>query len=461
VTPPTDRPIVLVSNRGPLTFEAGPDGSLQARRGAGGLVSGIGPLVAGTGATWIAAAITDGDRAAAEQGLVEAEGFRARLLPLDPETYRRFYDVVSNEVLWFAHHGLWDGAHAPTFDRSWAAAWEAYRAVNAAFADAVAQAAPQGAVVLVQDYHLCLVARALRSSRPDLTCVHFSHTPFAPPAWLDELPTAVHRELLEGMAAHAACGFHTERWAADFTASARELAGLDPRTFVSPLASDPTDIRGVAAGTECAARLAELEARVGDLAVIGRVDRMELTKNLVRGFQAYGELLEDHPEHRERVVFVAGAYPSRTGVPAYGAYRARVHEVVDEVNERFGTASWTPILLDVEDDHPASVALLRRADVLLVNPIRDGLNLVASEGALVSDRDSVLVLSPEAGAWEQLHEPAVEAHPFDVSGTAAALHDALTMPADERRDRAARLRAIVEARTPAHWLEDNLAAADG
>ena len=461
MTPPHDRPIVLVSNRGPVTFDAGPDGSLLARRGAGGLVSGIGPLVAGTDATWIAAAITDGDRAAAEQGLVEAEGFRARLLPLDPETYRRFYDVVSNEVLWFAHHGLWDGAHTPTFDRSWAAAWEAYRVVNAAFADAVAEAAPEGAVVLVQDYHLCLVAQRLRASRPDLTCVHFSHTPFAPPAWLAELPTAVHRELLEGMAAHAACGFHTERWAADFTASARELAGLEPRTFVSPLASDPADIRGVAASPECAARLAELEARVGDLAVIGRVDRMELTKNLVRGFQAYGELLEDHPEHREQVVFVAGAYPSRTGVPAYGAYRARVHEVVDEVNERFGTASWTPILLDVEDDHPASVALLRRADVLLVNPIRDGLNLVASEGALVSDRDSVLVLSPEAGAWERLHEPAVEVHPFDVSGTAAALHEALTMPAEARRDRAARLRAIVEARTPAHWLEDNLAAADG
>jgi trehalose 6-phosphate synthase len=179
----------------------------------------------------------------------------------------------------------------------------------------------------------------------------------------------------------------------------------------------------------------------------------------VRGFQAFGELLEEHPEHRERVVFVAGAYPSRTGVPAYGAYRARVHEVVDEVNVRFGTASWTPILLDVEDDHPASVALLRRADVLLVNPIRDGLNLVASEGALVSDRDGVLVLSPEAGAWERLHEPAVPVHPFDVSGTADALHVALTLPAAERQERAAHLRALVEARTPADWLADNLAAA--
>ena len=461
MTAPSSRPIVLVSNRGPVTFDAAPDGRLEARRGAGGLVSGIGPLVAGTGATWIAAAISEGDRVAAERGMVEAEGFRARLLALDPETYRLAYDVVSNEVLWFAHHGLWDGATTPTFDRSWPAAWDAYRAVNAAFADAVADAAPPDAVVLVQDYHLCLVAARLRATRPDVACVHFSHTPFAPPAWLSELPTAVQADLLQGMAAHVACGFHTERWAADFTASARDLAGLDPVTFVSPLASDPADIRGVASSPECAAALTALEGRVGDRTVIGRVDRMELTKNLVRGFQAYGELLEDHPEHREHVVFVAGAYPSRTGVPAYSAYRARVHDVVDEINERFATSSWTPILLDVEDDHPASVALLRRADVLLVNPIRDGLNLVASEGALVSDRDGVLVLSHEAGAWERLHEPAVPVHPFDVRGTAEALHRALTMPAEERRDRAARLRALVEARTPAQWLADNLAAAEG
>lgn len=459
MTPPSHRPIVLVSNRGPVTFDAGADGSLHARRGAGGLVSGIGPLVAGTDTTWIAAALTDGDREAAAGGLVEAEGFRARLLALDPEVQRLAYDVVSNEVLWFAHHGLWDGANAPTFDRTWPEAWAAYRAVNDAFAEAVADVAPEAAIVLVQDYHLCLVAPRLRSSRPDLAAVHFSHTPFAPPAWLSELPTAVATELLQGMAAHAACGFHTTRWAADFLDSARELAGLRPTTFVSPLASDPADIRGVAGGPECAAALSRLEARVGGLAVIGRVDRMELTKNLVRGFQAFAELLEDHPEHRERVVFVAGAYPSRTGVRAYAEYRARVHQVVDEINGRFGTDAWTPVLLDVEDDHPASVALLRRADVLLVNPIRDGLNLVASEGALVNDRHAVLVLSPEAGAWERLHEAAVPVHPFDVSGTAEALHLALTMPEAERRRRAAHLRELVEARTPAQWLEDNLAAA--
>jgi trehalose 6-phosphate synthase len=262
------------------------------------------------------------------------------------------------------------------------------------------------------------------------------------------------------MAAHRACGFHTQRWAEDFTASARDLAGLAPTTFVSPLASDPVDIRTAADSPACKQALSELEARVGDRAVIGRVDRVELSKNLLRGFLAFADLLERHPEHRERVVFVAGAYPSRIGVPGYAAYREDIEAAVAATNARFGTPSWTPVVLHVEDDFPRSVALLRRADVLLVNPSRDGLNLVASVGAVVNDRDAVLALSPEAGAWERLHPGALRVPPFDVAGTADVLHAALTMPADERTRRATLLRGLAEARTPTDWLADQLAAAD-
>ena len=455
----SDRPIVLVSNRGPVSFELQDDGTLTSRRGAGGLVSGIGPLLAQTGATWLAAAMTDGDRVEATRGVVDAEGFRVGMLALDPETYRLAYEVVSNEVLWFAHHGLWDLTRAPTFDASWPDAWDAYRTVNHAFADAVAEVAPDGAAVLVQDYHLCLVAARLHQLRPDLACVHFHHTPFAPPVWLSALPEAAVLELLQGLAAHRACGFHSTRWSEDFGASAKALASLDPTAFVAPLASDPDDIRRAAASPECQRELDLLDGRVGDRLVIGRVDRVELSKNLVRGFQAYATLLDQHPEHRGRVVFVANAYASRSTVPGYAAYRERIDQEVAAINDRFGTDGWTPIELDVQDDFPRSVALLRRADVLLVNPIRDGLNLVASEGALVNERDAVLALSPEAGAWERLHPAAVQVPPFDVAGTASALHRSLTMPAAERAERAARLRSLSEARTPAHWLADQLSAA--
>jgi trehalose 6-phosphate synthase len=456
---PGDRPLVLVSNRGPISFDLDDAGALTSRRGAGGLVSGIGPLVAGTDATWMAAAITDGDRVACATGVVEADGFRVDLLAIDPETYRLAYDVVSNEVLWFAHHGLWDLPREPVFDATWPEAWEAYRAVNHAFATAVAEVAPQGAAVLVQDYHLALVAKQLLTDRPDLASVHFSHTPFAPPVWLEALPDAAVEDLLVGMAAHRACGFHTQRWADDFLASARDLAGLTPTTFVSPLASDPDDLRASAASPECATALAALETVVGDRALIGRVDRVELSKNLLRGFLAYGDLLERYPEHRGRVVFVAGAYPSREGVPGYAAYREHIEQSVVAINERFGAPGWTPVVLDVDDDFPRSVALLRRADVLLVNPIRDGLNLVAFEGALVSDREVVLALSPEAGAWERLHPAALRVPPFDIAGTADVLHQALTMPAAERTRRFTLLRELAEARTPKDWLADQIYAA--
>ncbi len=420
-------------------------------------MSGLAPLVAGTGATWIAAAMSDADRRAASAGAVESHGLRTILVDVDPEMFRLAYDEVSNGVLWFAHHGLWGLADEPTFDASWARAWEAYREYNAAFAEAVASAAPSDATVLVQDYHLCLVAGVLATTRPDLRCVHFSHTPFAPPVWLRPLPAAHSRELLEGMAAHHACGFHSPRWAADFAASAAELAApASTRCFVSPLASDPVDLRANAASPDCDAALAALDQRVGEATVIARVDRVELSKNLVRGFAAFEELLDRYPQHRGRVCFVAGAYPSREGVPAYRAYRARVEATVERINARYGASDWTPILLDVDDDYPRSLALLRRADVLVVNAIRDGLNLVASEGVLLSERDAVLCLSPETGAWDRFGDHAVAMPPFDLVGGAEALHHALTMTSSERARRAARLRALAEERTPADWLADQL-----
>jgi trehalose 6-phosphate synthase len=454
-----ERPVVIASNRGPVSFRRDDDGAVTAKRGAGGLVSGLGPLVAGTDALWVAAAMTDGDREVATRGVVDAEGFRVRLLALDDEAYRLAYDVVSNQALWFAHHGLWGLPSEPSFGRDFRDAWAAYRQVNAAFAEALAESAPEGAAVLVQDYHLSLLGRDLATLRPDVACVHFAHTPFATPSWLRVLPEAVAEELLVALAAHAACGFHSERWAADFRACCRDFMVLEPQTFVSPLPADPDDVGAAAASPACAAALADIEERVGDTLVIARSDRIELSKNLVRGFLAFDELLDRWPEWRGRVTFLASVYPSRTGVASYLRYQDEVAAAVERVNERWGTPEWTPITYDTRDDYPFSVAVLRRADVLLINPLRDGLNLVAKEGAIVNEREAVLCLSPEAGVWAELEEAALVAPPFDIAGTAEALDRALRMEAGERSERFARLRALATARRPADWLTDQLAAA--
>jgi trehalose 6-phosphate synthase len=454
-----ERPVVVVSNRGPLSFSLDEAGRIEATRGAGGLVSGLGPLVAGTDTLWVAAAMGEGDRAAAAAGVVDAEDFRVRLVEVDPEAYRLAYDVVSNQVLWFVLHGLYDLPREPAFGPDLRPAWQAYRRVNRAFADAVADVAPQGSVVLVQDYHLALMGVALAEQRPDLDAVHFSHTPFATPTWLRVLPDHIAGELLSGMAAHRACGFHSQRWADDFAACCRETLALTPRTFVSPLAADADDVRGAARSAACDEALAEIDAEVGDRLVVARVDRIELSKNLLRGFQAFDDLLDRRPEWRGRVVFLASVYPSRTGVPAYIEYQQDVEALVEHVNQRWATPGWTPIVYDTRDDYPRSVALLRRADVLLVNPIRDGLNLVAKEAGIVNERDAVLCLSREAGVWDEVGAAAVAVPPFDVAGTADALDQALRMTPGERAERAALLRALSVARRPADWLADQVAAA--
>ncbi|GAC1307218.1 MAG: trehalose-6-phosphate synthase [Acidimicrobiales bacterium] len=450
--------LVIASNRGPLSFGYDETGALVARQGAGGLVSSLGPLVEGSGSTWVAAAISDADRAAAAAGLAHAEGFRHRLVDIDPAIYRPAYDVVANATLWFLNHRLFDLSRSPCIDTAWRQAWDCYRQVNARFAEAIMNDAPPGATVLVQDYHLALVGSSLVKERPDIRAVHFTHTPFMEPIDLRVLPDEMAAELMDGMASFRACGFHTRNWADAFGRCAVTTSGKAARTFVAPLAPDAANLAAVAASPACTEAAADLEDVVGDRRLILRVDRIELSKNLLRGFLAFDELLANGPRWRERVVFVAFVYPSREALDSYVAYRDEVVALVRRINERWATAAWTPIVLDTRDDFPRSVAALQRYDVLLVNPVRDGLNLVAKEGPLVNERDGVLVLSREAGAWDELGSCALGINPFDVSGTAGALAEALSMDAPARASHARELRRIAGARCPKDWLDDQLAA---
>lgn len=451
-------PVVLVSNRGPVSYRR-VDGRLDARRGAGGLVSGLAPLVADTDAIWIAAALSDADRDAAELGLVDSDGIRARLIAIDPATLAAAYDTVCNSMLWFLHHGLHDLSRRPLIDAGFRDAWEAYRRYNTAFADAIAADAPDGAVVLIQDYHLALLAPRLHERRPDLRTVHFSHTPFAPPLQMRVLPDDLARELLEGMVANRSCGFHSERWAADFRQSCAEIIGTRPTTFVAPLAPDADDIRAVAAGERCESEAALIGEEIGNRRLIVRVDRIELSKNFLRGFRAYDRMLETRPDLRETVVFRVLGYPSREGLPEYLAYRSEIEALAAVVNRRWSTPGWEPIQLDLADDFPRSVAHLRRYDTLLINPIRDGLNLVAVEGPLVNERDGTVILSREAGIHDQLAGTVRSVNPFDVEDQARALAESLDHDAPTRAETASELRRRAEARGPADWLAEQRTAA--
>ncbi|HMC38876.1 MAG TPA: trehalose-6-phosphate synthase, partial [Acidimicrobiales bacterium] len=369
--------LLVVSNRGPISFLRDAEGRVQARRGAGGLVVTLGPGAQRDGALWLAAAVSAEDREGTAAGSVTSGGFDFQPVVVDPAEYGAYYDVIANQTLWFCLHGLWDHPRRPRFDRHWWEAWDRYRRVNRSFAEAAAAAAEDGATVLVHDYQLCLVPAMLSDLRPDLQISTFMHTPWSSAEELAVLPDAVGGELMAGLTGGGAVGFHTARWAESFARCSRALLRKDPCVFVSPAAADTTDVLEAASSPGCRAALERLEEQVGDRRLIVRVDRIEPSKNVLRGFWAFDELLERRPDIRGRVVFAAMVYPSRVGLAEYQAYGQEAVSLAAQLNDKWARPGWTPILLDPADDYPRSVAALRRYDVLLVNPVRDGMNLVA------------------------------------------------------------------------------------
>ncbi|MEV5674504.1 MULTISPECIES: alpha,alpha-trehalose-phosphate synthase (UDP-forming) [unclassified Streptomyces] len=449
--------VLVASNRGPVSYSLSEDGSLASKRGGGGLVSGLSAV---DDKLWVCAALGDGDREAVRRGVGEPG---VRMLDIDADVHADAYNGIANSVLWFVHHLLYQTPVEPVFDAEFRRQWASYETYNRAFAEALAEEAGPGAAVLVQDYHLALVPGLLRELRPDLRIGHFSHTPWAPVDYFRLLPDDIGEQLLRGILGADRAAFLTRRWADAFISCCTEILGGTGRTRIGVhgLGADAEFLRRRAHEADVDDRMAALREQVGgdgDRRTIVRVDRTELSKNIVRGLHAYRALLDTRPEWRERVVHVAFAYPSRQDLAVYREYTAAVQTLADEINAAYGTPGWTPVVLHVKDDFARSLAAYRLADVALVNPIRDGMNLVAKEVPVVSDRGCVLVLSREAGAYEELGADAIVVNPYDVTATAAALHEALSMESGERAERCERLAAAATALPPQQWFLDQLEA---
>jgi trehalose 6-phosphate synthase len=487
--------VLVASNRGPVSYQFGADGSLTGSRGGGGMIAGVtdglAALSPGTGVTWICAALSDADRAVArsrEDRPRDEGGIPVRMLDIAPGIFDRAYNNVANSALWFLLHQLFDTPVQPRFGREFRRDWESYLAYNQAFADALTRevmAGEAGPRVLIQDYHLCLAPRLLRDrlgeNARDAGIGHFCHTPWAPPDYYRMLPDEVGRALLDGILGADRAGFHAQRWATAFMdccaamlgaeVSRTGLTGPGPgpagrvtyrghvtEVAVHPLGVDAPVLRERALAGDVRAHAGALRQAAGDRKLIVRVDRTELSKNIVRGLEAYRELLATRPQWHGRVVHLVFAYPSRSAVPEYRAYTDRVRQLAVEITGEFGTADWDPLILEVKDDYPRSLAAYGLADVLLVNPIKDGMNLVAQEGVVLSERGCALVLSREAGAAATLAGDALLINPYDVTETAEALHQALTMPDAERQRRSAALAATAATDPPARWLGGQLAS---
>jgi trehalose 6-phosphate synthase len=462
--------IVLVSNRGPVSWvETG--GRFETKPGAGGLAGALDSVARRLGdhAVWIAAAGDEDDRKALAAGEVEKAigelGYKLHLIDVDPETYDRYYNVVSNRMLWFANHCLWDELAIDGFGKEELAAWHnAYESVNERFADTVAELAPDDALVLFQDYHLVTAPAHLRARDDEHIIGHFTHTSFCGPAGLDRLPAPIPRSIIDGMLCADLIGFHVAPWVEGFYASCRAIgAEVDEergivtrggrRTWVRayPIPVDVKDLRAQAAGSEARRWAAHFGGWPGPLLV--RADRAEPSKNIIRGFEAFRRVLERGHRHAESLRFVACLYPSRESMPEYQEQLDEIDNVVAEINKEFPDA----IDLFMEDDYDRTLGALKVYDVLLVNSIMDGMNLVAKEGPAVNERSGALVLSRTTGAFSEIGDYAIEiSDPFDVEGTADAIERALDMQPSDREGRADRLRSVIESTRPEDWIDAQL-----
>jgi trehalose 6-phosphate synthase len=478
--PASRRRLVIASNRGPIVYGRS-GGERTARRGGGGLVTALSGLVASQDVTWVAAAISAEDEAvAAEHGgafdEIDRGGhrFRLRLVRLDRADYDRYYNVFANPLLWFIQHGLWNRPYTPEMSAATRAAWDAYRRVNEAFAEAVADECDRADAVLVHDYQLYLVPRMLRAAGIRAPLSHFTHIPWpGPDAWR-VLTADMRTGLLHGLLGADVIGFHTTRSVRAFLATAEEYVGeaavdhVRPRVALRedvahvrayPISVDPEAFAELARHELVAAEEERLLAARPERLVL-RVDRTDPSKNVVRGFHAFARFLARHPEWHGRVQMLALLDPSRQEIPDYAEYVGAIHRAAREVNDQFSDPGWTPIDLRVSDNFAQAIAAYKQYDVLLVNAIVDGMNLIAKEAPLVNERAGVLVLSENAGAHEELGPYALSVNPFDVEGTADAIAEALTMPDTERTRRAAEIRAHVREHDVRAWMAGQLADLD-
>jgi trehalose 6-phosphate synthase len=474
----SNRQLIIASNHGPVTFHTDENGIIQPQRsGGGGLVTALSGIAQHVEACWIASALSEEDKTW-QGGLVPiGEGgsaIRIQFITSEAAAYDGYYKVIANPLLWFLQHSMWDIFRSPTIDRTTWQNWQnGYVTVNRLFADAVTKQimnAYQPALVMLQDYHLYLVPYFIRRvlrPRANYTLMHFIHIPWPGAEDWGFLPPRMRQSILEGLCAVDLLGFQTREDGLNFIRTCEShlphahvnfkqgrVWYRNHTTYVRafPISIDVVTLKHLAESEDVAEHHKALLEQYGGNPLIVRIDRIEPSKNIVRGFQAFNELLELYPEHRGKVQFLALLVPSRMEVEEYQNYLNELMGAAGQVNATYGDSVWEPVRVVVGENYPRAVAAMQLYDVLLVNSIADGMNLVAKEGPVVNQQHGVLVLSERTGAREQLESGALVIPPLDISATANALHQALIMPTDERKEKAERLRSLIESEDIVDWL---------
>ena len=476
-----DRHLILASNRGPVEHHTTPDGRTEARRGSGGVVTALSSLAQMVEFTWVASAIGDGDRKVSEECLgarirspLPGHRIYLRFVVTPRRVYHKYYNVLCNPLLWFLQHYMWNSPYNPNLDQNVHDAWhDGYVEVNKAFGKAIIEESREGTgspIVMLHDYHLYLAPEYVRSSLPDAIIHYFTHIPWPTPRYWQLLPSYMISSICKGVCNSDIVGFQTIHDVRNFLDTCEEFlpesevdhrkreiywGGRRTQVRAYPISINVAEIRRIANSPRAMDYERKLRTMCNDSTIV-RVDRAEPSKNVVRGFKAYGLLLSRHPEFRGHVNFLAFLVPSRTHIRQYQRYMDEIQQVIKEINSTFGNEEWQPVSTFIENNYTQAIAGMKLYDVMLVNSVIDGMNLVAKEGPVVNGRDGVLILSETTGAHKQLSPGALSVSPSDIEGTMQAMYQALTMGPEERGRRASTLNEIMEREDITHWIHSQL-----
>ena len=471
------RRLILASNRGPIEYHLSEDGELEAQRGSGGVVTALSSLSQYLELDWIASAMGKGDRQAAlrAQGgrlkvALAGEKLHLHFVVSPGNTYHKYYSVICNPLLWFLQHYMWNSPRTPNIDRVVYDAWEhGYVPVNQAFAQAVIDEARQNGlspIVMLHDYHLYLASAYIRQQMPELIIQHFTHIPWPAPSYWQLLPSLMRQAIHRSLCATDIVGLQTARDVHSFLHCCQSFideAEIDykqqtvqvndhiVKVKAYPISIDVVGIKQLASSAKCQEYDEKLRNLCGEQTIV-RVDRCEPSKNIIRGFRAFDMLLQRYPQFQGKVKFIAFLVPSRTHLKPYQRYTQDITQLIEEINNKYQTAEWHPIDFFYENNYLQAIAGMRMYDVLLVNAVVDGMNLVAKEGPTVNDRDGVLILSESVGACAQLGQNALTVTPTDLEETTQALYTALTMLPDEKKRHATELKKSIEKEDVTDWL---------
>ncbi len=472
-----DKNLILASNRGPVEHHALPDGRTEARRGSGGVVTALNSLAQMLEFTWVASAVGEGDRRASEgskgsriKSPIPGHKIYTRFVVTPRKVYHKYYNIFCNPLLWFLQHYMWNSPYNPNLDANVHDAWsDGYVEVNKAFADVVVEEASTSSktpVIMVHDYHLYLAPHYIREALGNAIIHHFTHIPWPSPRYWQLLPSSILRNICRSLCASDIIGFQTPHDVRNFLDSCEEflpdseidhversvlLGGHRTLVRAYPISIDAEEIVRIANSPRALDYEQKLKPMCNENTII-RVDRAEPSKNVVRGFKAFGLLLARHPDLRGKVNFLAFLVPSRTHIRQYQRYMDEIQQTIREINTTYGTDDWTPISTFMENNYTQAIAGMKLYDVMLVNSVIDGMNLVAKEGPVVNGREGVLILSETTGAYKQLHKGALTVSPSDIEGTMQAMYQALTMDPEERKRRATDLSQIIEREDINNWL---------